>query len=74
MRIAFGADDQNECTQAVVEYLRSVAHVDVLESDKWPEFSREVAQISTVVPVRSTRSCRIGRANSGGVGAVPRTK
>lgn len=44
MRIAFGADDQNECTESVVEYLRSVADVQALESDKWPEFSREVAQ------------------------------
>lgn len=44
MRIAFGADDRNECTEAVVEYLRSVADVEAFESEKWPDFSREVAQ------------------------------
>jgi ribose 5-phosphate isomerase B len=45
MRIAFGADDQNECTRAVVDYLRSVAEVGVLSDGRsWPEFAREVGR------------------------------
>ena len=39
MRIAFGADDRNATTAAVLDHLRSAGHtVTVLdESDKWPE-------------------------------------
>jgi ribose 5-phosphate isomerase B len=45
MRIAFGADDENECTRAVVGYLRSVADVRILDAGrKWPEFAREVGR------------------------------
>jgi ribose 5-phosphate isomerase B len=45
MRIAFGTDDQNECTRAVVDYLRSVADVRVLSDDRsWPEFARAVGR------------------------------
>jgi ribose 5-phosphate isomerase B len=44
-RVAFGADDRNECVTAVVEYLRSVADVEVVEAgDAWPEFSRTVGE------------------------------
>ncbi len=43
MKIAFGADDQNECTQAVTDYLRTVAELQVADKDaKWPEFARDV--------------------------------
>ena len=43
MKIAFGADDQNECTQAVTNYLRTVAELRVADKDaKWPEFARDV--------------------------------
>ena len=43
MKIAFGADDRNECTEAVIDHLRSVADVQVLDQDrKWPEFARDV--------------------------------
>jgi ribose 5-phosphate isomerase B len=43
LKIAFGADDRNECTQAVIDHLRSVADVRVLDQDhKWPEFARDV--------------------------------
>jgi ribose 5-phosphate isomerase B len=43
MKIAFGADDQNECTQAVSDYLRTVAELRVADKDaKWPEFARDV--------------------------------
>src|ERR1700691_3421628 len=42
MRVAFGADDQNECTQAVVGHLRHVAELRVFEDDGWPEFARSI--------------------------------
>jgi ribose 5-phosphate isomerase B len=45
MRIAFGADDSNECTAAVVEHLRSVAELRIYdESDRWPEFAAAVGK------------------------------
>lgn len=42
MRIVFGADDENECTRAVTEHLRSAASsvVDV-SGESWPSFARE---------------------------------
>ena len=44
-RVAFGTDDRNECVAAVLEYLRSVADVEVVQaSDTWPEFSRIVGE------------------------------
>ncbi|MGI5128398.1 RpiB/LacA/LacB family sugar-phosphate isomerase [Pseudonocardia sp. CA-107938] len=44
MRIAFGADDDNECVQAVLEHLRSVAEVAVQPASRWPEFARAVGE------------------------------
>jgi ribose 5-phosphate isomerase B len=45
VKVAFGTDDHNECVAAVLEYLRSVADVEVVEaSDTWPEFSRIVGE------------------------------
>lgn len=45
MRIAFGADDDNECVRAVLDHLRSVADVRVLgEGTQWPEFARAVGE------------------------------
>ena len=46
MRIAFGADDQNATTAAVLDYLRSAGHtVAVLDdSDKWPEIGSTVGR------------------------------
>lgn len=45
MNVAFGADDQNECTAAVLDYLRSIAELEVFDdSDKWPEFAQHVAR------------------------------
>ena len=44
MRIAFGADDDNECVRAVVEHLRTVADVDVCADQPWHEFAREVGR------------------------------
>ena len=43
MRIVFGADDENECTRAVTEYLRSAASsfTDVSGEKSWPSFARE---------------------------------
>jgi ribose 5-phosphate isomerase B len=44
MRIAFGADDDNECTRAVIDHLRAVADVQMFDGDKWPEFARAVGR------------------------------
>jgi ribose 5-phosphate isomerase B len=44
MKIAFGADDENECTRAVIDHLKSTAELGVFQSDRWPEFAREVAK------------------------------
>lgn len=44
MRIAFGADDDNECVRAVLDHLRSVADVRIIGSGtSWPEFARDVS-------------------------------
>jgi ribose 5-phosphate isomerase B len=43
MRIAFGADDDNECVRAVLDHLRSVADVTVHSGGRsWPDFARAV--------------------------------
>jgi ribose 5-phosphate isomerase B len=46
MRIAFGADDQNETTQAVVDCLARAGHevVSVTASEKWPEIGEAVGR------------------------------
>ncbi|HEX6471736.1 MAG TPA: RpiB/LacA/LacB family sugar-phosphate isomerase [Streptosporangiaceae bacterium] len=44
MRIAFGADDDNECTRAVIDHLRAVADVQTFDGDKWPEFAQAVGR------------------------------
>jgi ribose 5-phosphate isomerase B len=43
MRIAFGADDDNECVRAVLEHLQAVAQVTVHSRDRtWPDFAQSV--------------------------------
>ena len=37
MRIVFGADDENETTRAVREFLATRGEVDVLAASSWPE-------------------------------------
>lgn len=45
LRVAFGADDQNDCTRAVVDYLRTVAEVRLaVAGSAWPEFAREIGR------------------------------
>ena len=46
MRIAFGADDDNECTRAVLGYLEGACELSVLggKGDSWPHFARDVGQ------------------------------
>jgi ribose 5-phosphate isomerase B len=45
VRIAFGADDDNECVRAVLDHLRSVADVRVPgDGTQWPEFARAVGE------------------------------
>jgi ribose 5-phosphate isomerase B len=43
MRVAFGADDDNECVAHVLEALRARAHVEVITADAWPNFAKAVA-------------------------------
>jgi ribose 5-phosphate isomerase B len=40
MRIVFGADDDNECTRAVISFLREAGDLQVLTGGSWPEFAR----------------------------------
>ena len=42
LKIAFGADDQNECTRAVHEYLQTVSELRVLDQGSWPEFAKGI--------------------------------
>lgn len=42
VKIAFGADDENECTRAVVEYLGQVGELKVFDKGSWPEFARDI--------------------------------
>ncbi|HEV3360262.1 MAG TPA: RpiB/LacA/LacB family sugar-phosphate isomerase [Pseudonocardiaceae bacterium] len=44
MKIAFGADDDNECVRAVVEHLRTVAELEICADTPWHEFAREVGR------------------------------
>lgn len=43
MRIAFGADDDNECTRAVLEHLRRTTELTVYDRPRWPDFAADVA-------------------------------
>jgi len=49
MRIAFGADDDNECTRAVLACLEEAGEVSILggKGDSWPHFARDVGQAVT---------------------------
>ena len=44
MRIQFGADDENETTRAVVEFLRTRGEVSVVDTPGWPEIGAEVGR------------------------------
>jgi ribose 5-phosphate isomerase B len=45
IRVAFGADDQNECTRAVMDYLRSVADVRLADAGSaWPQFAMDIGR------------------------------
>jgi ribose 5-phosphate isomerase B len=44
MRVAFGADDQNECTKAVIEQLSSIADIQIFSKGSWPEFARDIGR------------------------------
>lgn len=46
MRVAFAADDSNECVEAVIAALEERAElIRPATSDRWPEMSREVADV-----------------------------
>jgi ribose 5-phosphate isomerase B len=44
MRIAFGSDGQNECTNAVLQALKHVADVEEMSASAWPDFARAVGE------------------------------
>lgn len=46
MRVVFGADDSNDCTAAVLEYLGRESELTVLADGEgsWPDFSRAVGE------------------------------
>jgi len=43
-KIAFAADDENECVRAVLDHLRSEHEVVVTDPVSWPSMSRAVAE------------------------------
>lgn len=44
MRIAFGTDDENETTRAVLAELQERGDVDVLETDSWPDLGAGIGR------------------------------
>jgi ribose 5-phosphate isomerase B len=44
MRIVFGADDDNECTRAVIECLQGIGDTRVFEGGTWPQFAQAVGR------------------------------
>lgn len=74
MKIAFGADDQNETTQAVVDCLAGAGHevVPVTTSQKWPEIGEAVGR--AVVDGRADRGvvmCWTGTGTAIAANKVP---
>ncbi|MFJ2756246.1 RpiB/LacA/LacB family sugar-phosphate isomerase [Nocardioides sp. NPDC087217] len=44
MRIAFGSDDENETTRAVLAELRERGDVEVIETDSWPDLGAGIGR------------------------------
>lgn len=44
MRIAFGSDDENETTMAVLTELRERGDVEVIETDSWPDLGAGIGR------------------------------
>lgn len=44
MRIAFGADDENETTRAVLAELRERGDVEVIATDSWPDLGAGIGR------------------------------
>lgn len=44
MRIAFGTDDENETTRAVLAELRERGDVEVVETDSWPDLGAGIGR------------------------------
>jgi len=44
MRIAFGSDDENETTTAVLAELRERGDVEVIETDSWPDLGAGIGR------------------------------
>jgi len=74
VRVAFGADDANECTAAVLAHLRSVADVDVVAEGggSWPDFSRQVGEaVARGDADRGVLMCWTGTGTSIAANKVP---
>lgn len=44
MRIAFGSDDENETTRAVLAELRERGEVEVVDTDSWPDLGAGIGR------------------------------
>ncbi|MER7299919.1 RpiB/LacA/LacB family sugar-phosphate isomerase [Nocardioides sp. NPDC127514] len=44
MRIAFGSDDENETTTAVLAELRERGDVEIIETDSWPDLGAGIGR------------------------------
>jgi len=44
MRIAFGADDKNDTTRAVLAELRERGDVEIVETDSWPDLGAGIGR------------------------------
>lgn len=44
MRIAFGSDDENETTRAVLAELRERGDVEIIETDSWPDLGAGIGR------------------------------
>ncbi|MFD7076583.1 RpiB/LacA/LacB family sugar-phosphate isomerase [Nocardioides sp. NPDC059952] len=44
MRIAFGADDENETTRAVLDHLHERGEVEVLTTASWPDLGADIGR------------------------------
>jgi ribose 5-phosphate isomerase B len=72
MRVAFGADDQNECTRAVVDHLRGFAELQVLDTGSWPEFAKNIGlAVSTGEADFGVVMCWTGTGTSIAANKVP---
>jgi len=72
MKIAFCADDQNECTRAVIEHLKTVGELHIVDNDAWPLLAREVGrQVATGTADYGVVMCWTGTGTAIAANKVP---